>query len=295
MKKIVLFLYLLLPLGLCAQGSFSSYLHDISVVASDYETASKKFDAGKKETLHAVRSYIQAKEALLNDVEEKMEMVAKNRSANMIDTTIGQKYLGVVDSADEEMNINSRIKHLLMNLGYMAQLYGEKKIADLDPITMVIRKKVSEVKKDDEAMEVLLISKKNIKNDISNAQLRIDSLYGQLYDDGNFKVWITGIFSSIVGALLLFFFVFITRMSETNLAKDFLSSGNGLQFITLFSLIIAIILFGVLGVLEGRELAAILSGISGYILGKGIIKPTESHVRVDKQHAAPPADTKEGK
>jgi hypothetical protein len=42
----------------------------------------------------------------------------------------------------------------------------------------------------------------------------------------------------------------------------------GLQFITLFSLIIAIILFGVMNILEGRELAALLGGLSGYILGR---------------------------
>jgi hypothetical protein len=41
-----------------------------------------------------------------------------------------------------------------------------------------------------------------------------------------------------------------------------------LQFITLFSLIIAIILFGLTDVLQGRELAALPGGISGYILGR---------------------------
>ncbi|MDI9882750.1 hypothetical protein [Flectobacillus longus] len=35
-------------------------------------------------------------------------------------------------------------------------------------------------------------------------------------------------------------------------------------------MIISTILFGILGILEGRELSAILSGISGFILGKGL-------------------------
>jgi hypothetical protein len=43
---------------------------------------------------------------------------------------------------------------------------------------------------------------------------------------------------------------------------------EGLQFITLFSLVIAIILFGVPGVLEGKELSALLGGLAGYILGR---------------------------
>jgi hypothetical protein len=98
-----------------------------------------------------------------------------------------------------------------------------------------------------------------------------------------------------VGALLIFFFVFISRKSETNLAKDFLSSGNGLQFITLFSLIIAIILFGGLGVLEGRELAAILSGISGYILGKGIQRPSDNKGNATGQDVSSVSDMNETK
>lgn len=157
----------------------------------------------------------------------------------------------------------------------MAQLYGEKEISEISPVIERVRHKLSETQKDLIALQKLHISKKNISSDVNKAQLRIDNLYTQLYDEGKFKIWITGIFSTIVGALLLLFFVFISRNSKDTMAKDFLSSGNGLQFITLFSLIIAIILFGVLGVLEGRELAAILSGISGYILGKGISKPAD--------------------
>lgn len=42
-----------------------------------------------------------------------------------------------------------------------------------------------------------------------------------------------------------------------------------MQFVTLFSLVIAIVLFGVLKILDGRELAALLGGLSGYILGRG--------------------------
>lgn len=51
-------------------------------------------------------------------------------------------------------------------------------------------------------------------------------------------------------------------------ASSVLMGEAGLQFITLFSIIIAIVLFGVLNILEGRELSAIISGISGFILGK---------------------------
>jgi len=63
------------------------------------------------------------------------------------------------------------------------------------------------------------------------------------------------------------FFVIATK--EKTIRDLIFSNDSGLQFVTLFSLIIAIILFGVIGVLEGRELAALLGGLSGYILGRG--------------------------
>src|SRR5207247_2857890 len=43
---------------------------------------------------------------------------------------------------------------------------------------------------------------------------------------------------------------------------------TGIQFLTLFSIVIAIILFGITGILADKELAALLGGISGYILGR---------------------------
>jgi hypothetical protein len=38
--------------------------------------------------------------------------------------------------------------------------------------------------------------------------------------------------------------------------------------------VIAIILFGITGILEGKELSALLGGLSGYILGRTSDRPT---------------------
>jgi hypothetical protein len=82
-----------------------------------------------------------------------------------------------------------------------------------------------------------------------------------------FKTWICIAFSVLVGLVIVGFFFIAAR--EKNIRDLIFSNDSGLQFVTLFSLIIAIILFGVIGVLEGRELAALLGGLSGYILGRG--------------------------
>lgn len=114
-----------------------------------------------------------------------------------------------------------------------------------------------------------------VRNDISSCEKQIDYALAPEYEKQNFRKAISGYFSALIGFLLAAFFV-VVYFTSTNNLSSLLLSGNGLQFITLFVLIIAIILFGILGILEGRELAAILSGISGYILGKGITPPTKS-------------------
>jgi hypothetical protein len=58
----------------------------------------------------------------------------------------------------------------------------------------------------------------------------------------------------------------------------------------MFVLIIAVILFGILGVLEAKELTAILSGVSGYILGKGA-KPIMSKAAEDAENPPPSKPT----
>lgn len=73
-------------------------------------------------------------------------------------------------------------------------------------------------------------------------------------------------FTILIGLVILLFFFVVMRDNEVR--RKIFSGQVGIQFLTLFSLVIAIILFGMTGVLEGKELAALLGGISGYILGK---------------------------
>ena len=72
-------------------------------------------------------------------------------------------------------------------------------------------------------------------------------------------------FVILVGVLIIGFFV-IGLLSKS--IGQMFRNDRGLQFITLFSLVIAITLFGLLNILEGKELSALLGGLSGYILGR---------------------------
>ena len=111
----------------------------------------------------------------------------------------------------------------------------------------------------------------NVRDDIRSVYRQLDSTLAPEYKQQDFRSNISLYFTILIAILLIAFFVIVYKRSDNNLSKELLS-GNGLQFVTLFVLIIAIILFGILSILGSSELAAILSGISGYILGKGTQK-----------------------
>lgn len=120
--------------------------------------------------------------------------------------------------------------------------------------------------------------------------VRIDDLTGDLLNTETLKNTYTNtstiIFSVLVGGVIVGFFV-IAFISEK--VRDAIFSGeSGIQFVTLFSLVIAIILFGVLKILEGKELAALLGGLSGYILGRGSTQASPSRRGETSAGAVPP-------
>jgi hypothetical protein len=73
-------------------------------------------------------------------------------------------------------------------------------------------------------------------------------------------------FTVLVGLVIVGFY--LLAWLDQVLRREMFSRQSGIQFITLFSLVIAIILFGITGILESRELSALLGGLSGYILGR---------------------------
>jgi hypothetical protein len=100
----------------------------------------------------------------------------------------------------------------------------------------------------------------------SEVENRINLLLIPQNQENQFKLWITGAFTVLVGLVIVGFF--IVAVADEKVRQAIFSSQSGIQFLTLFSLVIAIILFGITKILEGKELAALLGGLSGYILGR---------------------------
>jgi prepilin-type N-terminal cleavage/methylation domain-containing protein len=83
-----------------------------------------------------------------------------------------------------------------------------------------------------------------------------------------FKMIMSAAFAFLVALVIVGFF--IISWHDQSVRRAIFSGQSGIQFITLFSLVIAIILFGITGILQDKELAALLGGLSGYILGRGV-------------------------
>lgn len=131
-------------------------------------------------------------------------------------------------------------------------------------------------------------SLENISKDRQEAAKAIQRIYNVEKGDQDYKTIISLYYAIIIFILIVISFYFLFKKSSAQIGNDFLN-GNGLQFIALFAIIISTILFGILGILEGKELAAILSGISGFILGKGLnVNLTNKPTNPDGGNNAPP-------
>lgn len=84
--------------------------------------------------------------------------------------------------------------------------------------------------------------------------------------DQEFRAWMSGAYAFLIAIVIVGFFILAYR--DEIMRRAIFSGETGIQFLTLFSLVIAIILFGIINILEGKELAALLGGLSGYILGR---------------------------
>ena len=187
-----------------------------------------------------------------------------------------------------------KVKYGLLNPG--ANIFTRIGRRNPDSLVMVlvaeVREKIIALQNDIEDAKIqfdsytnLEKSISNVKDDIEKCGYQIESALAPEYQQQNFRKTISISFSVLIGMLLCIFFFIVYRRSDNNLSKELLS-GNGLQFITLFVLIIAVILFGILNILGSSELAAILSGISGYILGKGTQKDLSSAMHEREQQQA---------
>lgn len=106
---------------------------------------------------------------------------------------------------------------------------------------------------------------KRLEGDLKTIDVEIRVQMDRASTLSQYTVTICIAFTILVLVVIIGFFVIAVK---SKVAYIIFSGSEGMQFLTLFLIVIAIILFGIMGTLEGKELAALLGGLSGYILGR---------------------------
>ncbi len=179
----------------------------------------------------------------------------------------------------ESQQLNIEISELksISDAPTVAELATQKKRLD------DLQKKPTRTASEEESMQQLELILRNLRSDQEitddiaqkNAVLVKDKILLQCIQgrisqltspEQKFRTETSWVFAGLIGAVIIGFFVLAFR--DEIMRRAIFSSETGIQFLTLFSVVIAIILFGIINILEGKELAALLGGLSGYILGR---------------------------
>jgi hypothetical protein len=183
--------------------------------------------------------------------------------------------------------IESRIKEINSKLPQAAQ--AEKDLQDTQAKIDELKNKPNKSDVDQQQLDTLSKTKQSIGNFLAGdtveslktelkkqednlswkkEQLRcVQTALSQILSpEQNFKFWMSLFFAALIGLVILGFF-YLAGM-DASIRRAIFAGQSGLQFLTLFSIVIAIILFGITSILQDKELAALLGGLSGYILGR---------------------------
>jgi len=250
------------------ENNFSIESYKNKPVASTFENEFR--DEDDKVNFKKLRDFLNKKKNLLS----LLNNADYDTYINPTDVTNNDLFIKNITSYIEGKTDNNQ----LISLEDLNDIYNYKhdssydkryKLKDLKNYLEEYKKKKIDFERKTKEHEALLKNIEIVNQDINTCQNQIDTALEPENRKQEFKTTMSICFVILIGILLISFFLIVYLRSDKSLSKDLLG-GYGLQFITLFVLIIAIILFGILDILKGSELAAMLSGISGYILGKGI-------------------------
>nr|WP_136249805.1 hypothetical protein [Ningiella ruwaisensis] len=106
----------------------------------------------------------------------------------------------------------------------------------------------------------------NSVNRAEAVELKLGNLFNLEKERNSFRMMTSIAFVALVAIVIIGFYVI--ALKKENIAESIFAGEKGIQFVTIFLIVISIILFGIMGVLESKELSALLGGLSGYILGR---------------------------
>ncbi|WP_264564953.1 hypothetical protein [Flavobacterium sp. N3904] len=273
-KIVALFVFSLFSLHTYSQESLTTLDTDLEIQSYKKMKVPSTFsnelrDDDDKANFKKLRDFLNRKKNLLN----LLNNAELDTYVNPADMTDNDEFIKTISRYIEGKPDNFLIPledlNDIYNYKYDSSYDKKYKVKELKENLEALQKKKIDYANKNKEHEYLVKNIEIVNQDINVCQNQIDTALDPENRKQEFKTTMSICFVGLIGILLVSFFLIVYLRSDNTLSKDLLG-GYGLQFITLFVLIIAIILFGILDILKGSELAAMLSGISGYILGKGI-------------------------
>ncbi|MEM9770539.1 MAG: hypothetical protein AAF889_02865 [Cyanobacteria bacterium P01_D01_bin.73] len=187
-------------------------------------------------------------------VKEEIQTVSKELQKQRSEETRRSQQAGADDLALLEEPLSSGLAFRL------EELKGQERDLDGRQRQLIVNKTIYDARSQELSVikgQILQAERCKVETDKQvRATLRQDA----------YRLWASLGFCLLVGLTIAAFFVTLHRSGDG--AAEILAGNQGIQIMTLFLIVIAIILFGLLGILESKELSALLGGITGYILGR---------------------------
>lgn len=198
------------------------------------------------------------------------------------DLGLTDNFIEVTDTRDSVTSEAARLDQKVIQLNAQilkaptaAQLEARRKErADLlakprktdDDLLRIAELDDTDVRSREELREELRVTEAALQAKKAQARCIQQTIYSIYSPAQGFKQWMSIIFAVLIGMVILGFFVL--SYADRSVRRAIFSGQTGIQFLTLFSIVIAIILFGITSILGDKELSALLGGLSGYILGR---------------------------
>jgi hypothetical protein len=204
-------------------------------------------------------------------VEDMDELIHeyKRNLGNLEGKLIAMRSDSIQLKKDDGFGTSDSVKEAYSNLMVYMRLQT-KQIDDLvNEIDKVQDKRddlATAISKSDQLQESI----KKGKSLSSKMKLNIQQGVSRENKDFLIRVVLGSLFGLVVLGLIIGFFNLIRKKENKDIASAIFAGPSGIQFITLFLLVMALTIFGLTKVLDGKELAALLGSISGYILGRGL-------------------------
>lgn len=245
-------------------------------------------------TRKPLAEYVSLAPAGLSEQEIEIEIASAKERLQRAEEDLKKTPANAADFDKKREFVESRKRDVSQGEAYKIRAHAQKEErakaaqARADAIS-AIDKKIDSLRLQD-----ALLSKALVK--LGTNQITVDDeISGLLKTESqrnDFKKQIALAFTFLVLLVIVGFFAVSWR--DSTVRQAIFSSDSGIQFLTLFSVVIAIILFGITGILESKELAALLGGLSGYILGRvtsqsggPVVAPAAPGARQDQRQPAP--------